>query len=76
MPTMTAKQPFRGVKFDKRSAFAESKSTPLVIQLTRKFSVIPYSDAADPGRSEPGIERDAQDDLNLPSFPGESWFGG
>jgi hypothetical protein len=77
MPTMTAKQPFRDRKSnDEKTIAAESKSTPLVIQLTRKFSAIPYFDAADPERSEKNIKRDEQEDLNLPLFPGESWFGG
>jgi hypothetical protein len=78
MPTMTAKQPFRDGKIDnKRSVIAGSKSTPRVIQLTRKHSAIPLFNAAAPDGSDPkNMERDEQDDSNLPSFPGESWFGG
>jgi hypothetical protein len=76
MPTMTVKQPFHDGKLDdKKSVIAESKSTPLVIQLTRKSPVIPYLSASAP--SEPtNTRRNAQEDWDLPFFPGESWFGG
>jgi hypothetical protein len=78
MPTMTAKQPFRDSKLDgKKSVGAGSKSTPLVVQLTRKIAAPPYLGAVHRETPEPvKIGRDAQDDLELPSFPGESWFGG
>jgi hypothetical protein len=77
MPTMTAKQPFRDRKLDdKKSIAAESNSRSPVIQLTRKFSATPYFGLADRGASErTNTKRDA-DDSDLPSFPGESWFGG
>ena len=74
---MTAKQNFRDGKFgDKKSVTAGSKSLPPVTQLTRKISASPYRDIAglDAPRSKTG--HDAQDDSDLPSFPGESWFGG
>ncbi len=74
---MTAKQPFRDSGFDGKSIAAESKSTPLVIQLTRRFSATRYFGAVDLDRSEPkNAERNEQEDLSLPLFPGESWFGG
>lgn len=75
---MTAKQPFRDNRFDgKKSIAAESKSTPLVIQLTRRLSATRYFNAVDLDRSEPeNAERNEQEDLSLPLFPGESWFGG
>lgn len=77
MPTMTAKQPFRDCKLDgEKSIVSESGSGPLVIQLTRKFSVVPYASAAERGASEPTITRHDAEDSDLPSFPGESWFGG
>ena len=74
---MTARQPFRDRKLDdKRSIIAESKSRPLVIQLTRKFSVMPYFGADGRGGSESKHTRRDAEDPDLPSFPGESWFGG
>ena len=75
---MTARQPFRDRKSDdEKSIVAESGSKPPVIRLTRKLSVVPCFDPGNPGASEPkNTRRDAQDDLDLPSFPGESWFGG
>jgi hypothetical protein len=78
MPTMTAKQPFRDRTLDdEKSVVAESKSTSPVIQLTRKFSVVHCFGAADAGASEPkDIRHNLPDDLDLPSFPGEAWFGG
>jgi hypothetical protein len=78
MPTMTAKQPFRDSKLDgKKSVGAGSKSTPLVVQLTRKIAAPPYLGTVHRETPEPvKIGRDAQDDSDLPSFPGESWFGG
>jgi hypothetical protein len=77
MPAMTAKQPFRDRKLDnKESVAAEAKGSSLVIQLTRKLPVTPYFGLADHGGSEPtNTKRDA-DESDLPSFPGESWFGG
>jgi hypothetical protein len=78
MPTMTARQPFhdRGLD-DEKSTVAESRSRSRVIQLTRKLSVVPDVDPGSRGASEPkNRRRDAQDDLDPPSFPGESWFGG
>lgn len=74
---MTAKQPFRDRKPDnKESNIAEAKGTSLVIQLTRKFPATTYFGLADRGGSEPtNTKRDA-DEPELPSFPGESWFGG
>jgi hypothetical protein len=78
MPTMTTKQPFRDSKFDgKSSAAAKSKNIAPVIKLTRKFPVTAYPDATGADTSGPmKIKQDAQEDSDLPSFPGESWFGG
>jgi hypothetical protein len=74
---MTARQPFLDRKLDdKRSIIAEAKSRPLVIQLTRKFFVTPYFDAGSHEASEPNNTRRDAEDSDLPSFPGESWFGG
>jgi len=77
MPAMTAKQPFPDRKLDeKKSIAAESKSRSPVIQFTRKFSVMPYSGAADRRASKSMNTRRDAEDSDLPSFPGESWFGG
>jgi len=77
MPAMTARQPFRDRKSDdKKSIVAESISMSPVIQLTRKLSVVPSFSPDGRGASEPNTGREAQNDLYLPSFPGESWFGG
>jgi hypothetical protein len=75
---MTAKQNFRDGKFgDKKSVTAGSKSISPVTQLTRKVPASPYRDTV--GSDAPQsvkTGRDAQDDSDLPSFPGECWFGG
>ena len=76
---MTAKQPIHDSKFDGQNSRinAESKRIQLVIRLTRQFSATPYFDATDPDVSEPtNLRRTTQEDVDLPSFPGESWFGG
>jgi hypothetical protein len=77
MPTMTAKQPFRGEKFAcQNPVVTEPTSTPVVIQLTHRFSAIsPFG--ADHDKSESKITGlDPLQDLDLPLFPGKCWFGG
>jgi hypothetical protein len=78
MPTMTARQPFRDRKLDdKKSIVAGSRSLSPVIQLTRKLPMVPFFCPDSPGASEPkNTSGEAQNDRDLPSFPGESWFGG
>lgn len=75
---MTARQPFRDRELDgKKSIVAEARSRSSVIQLPRRLSVVPYFGPDSPDASEPkNARRDARDDLDLPSFPGKSWFGG
>jgi hypothetical protein len=78
MPTMTARQPFRDRKSDdKKANVAESRNLSPVIQLTRKLSMVPFFVSDSPGASESkNTSHEAQNDRDLPSFPGESWFGG
>jgi hypothetical protein len=78
MPAMTAKQNFRDGKFgDEKSVTAGSKSIAAVIQLARKIPTSPYRGTVGPDAPQSAkTERDVQDDSDLPSFPGESWFGG
>jgi hypothetical protein len=78
MPAMTAKQNFRDGKFgNKKSDTAGSKTIPSVIQLTRKVSAAPSRGTIAPDAPQSlKTGRDALDDLDLPLFPGESWFGG
>jgi hypothetical protein len=74
---MTAKQNFRDGKFgDKKSVAAGSKNVPPVTQLTRKNSAAPYRDIAGADAPQSKAGYDTQDESDLPSFPGESWFGG
>jgi hypothetical protein len=74
---MTARRPFRDDKFDsERSAIAETRNTPHVIQFTRKLSAIACFEGVAQDRPTARMARDTQEDLTLPLFPGECWFGG